>query len=166
MTTRNLNKLVLYTVFSLALAFVSCDDKQFYDQYQSTNGDWDKSDIKKFEFEQNDTLKPYNLFINVRNNSDYPYANLFLIVKMSQPDGTAIVDTLEYQMANPDGSLLGNGLTDFKESKLYYREDFKFPQSGKYVIEVAHAVRENGKIKGDSLLPGVSDVGFRIENMN
>jgi len=166
MTIKTLNKLAFVAALSVFFAMISCDDKQFFDEYQSTNGDWSKSDIKKFSFEQIDTLSKYNLFVNIRNNSDYPYNNLFLIVKMSNPDGTAIVDTLQYQMANPDGSLLGSGLTDFKQNKLFYREDFVFSKSGNYTIEIEHAVRENGSVKGDSLLTGISDVGFRIENIN
>ena len=57
--------------------------------------------IKKasFTFEQKDTTGVYNLFLNVRNNNDYPYNNLFLIVSLNQPDGKVLVDTLEYQMA-------------------------------------------------------------------
>lgn len=166
MTTQILNKLVAVSLFSLALIFVACDEKQYFDEYQSTNGAWNKSDVKKFTFEQNDTINPYNLFINIRNNSDYPYNNLFVIVKMSNPNGKTIIDTLQYQMAKPDGTLLGNGFTDYKESKLFYRENYKFPVAGNYTIEIEQAVRENGKVKGDSLIPGISDVGFRIENIN
>lgn len=166
MTTQILNKLVIVVVASLALSFIACDKNQIFDKFETTNGSWKKSDIKKFTFEQKDTVNPYNLFINIRNNSDYPYNNLFLIVKMSDSKGKTIVDTLQYQMANPDGSLLGNGFTDFKESKLFYRENFKFNKPGSYTVAIEYATRENGKIKGDSILPGVSDVGFRIENIN
>jgi len=91
---------------------------------------------------------------------------MYLIVRMIKPDGITVVDTLQYQMANPDGSLLGDGFTDVKESKLYYRDNFVFKNAGNYQIEIEHAVRANGKINGDSLLSGVSDVGFRIENAN
>jgi len=166
MITKDLNKILKITFLTVVLSFVSCDDKQFYDTYQSTKGDWNKADVKEFIFEQTDTLKPYNLFVNIRNNSDYPYANLFLIVKMTDPAGGTIVDTLQYQMANADGSLLGNGFTDFKENKLFYRENYKFPKSGKYKIQIEHAVRANGSVNGDSLLKGISDIGFRVENSN
>ena len=52
------------------------------------------------------------------------------------------------------------------EFKLFYRENYKFVASGTYTVEIEHAVRANGKVNGDSLLLGVSDVGFRIENIN
>ena len=63
MTIKNLNKTIAVSFFAIALAFVSCDERQFFDQYQSTNGEWNKADVKKFTFEQKDTLNPYNLFV-------------------------------------------------------------------------------------------------------
>ncbi|MNR22547.1 Gliding motility lipoprotein GldH precursor [compost metagenome] len=77
------------------------------------------------------------------------------------PNGFTKVDTLEYAMANPDGTLLGNGFTDIKESKLFYKEDVKF--RGKYKVHIKQAVRQSGKIPGVEELEGVTDVGFRIE---
>jgi hypothetical protein len=40
----------------------------------------------------------------------------------------SIIDTLEYEMANPDGTLMGKGITDTKENKLFYKENFTFPK--------------------------------------
>jgi hypothetical protein len=54
-----------------------------------------------------DSTKRYDLFINLRDNNNYQYNNL-LIVSVEKPNGYTKVDTLEYQMAEPDGTLLGN----------------------------------------------------------
>ena len=35
-------------------------------------------------FDQNDTVNPYHLFLNVRNNNDYPFSNMYLIVTMKE----------------------------------------------------------------------------------
>ena len=43
---------------------------------------------------------------------DYKYSNLFLITEMQFPHGRTISDTLEYNMARPDGSWLGTGFGD------------------------------------------------------
>ena len=99
--------------------------------------------------------------MNLRDNNNYPFNNLFLIVAIEMPNGFTKVDTLEYQMANPDGTLLGNGFTDIKESKLYLKEGVKF--RGKYKVHIKQAVRESGKIPGVQELEGITDVGFRIE---
>lgn len=104
------------------------------------------------------------MFINIRNNDDYEFSNLFLIVKLEQPKGKIFIDTLEYQMANPDGTLLGEGFSDIKESKLWYKENYTFPTKGKYKVTIQQAVRQNGKVKGVEVLKGVTELGFRIES--
>jgi len=162
MRTTALNSFFL---LGLLFCFCSCDKKRVFDEYASIDGKWHKDSIVSFEFEQKDTVSKYNLFINVRNNSNYPYSNLFLIVQLQQP-GTRLtkVDTLEYIMANPDGTLLGEGFTDVKESKLWYKENISFPKPGMYTVNIQHAVRNAGEIPGVKELEGITDVGFRIES--
>jgi gliding motility-associated lipoprotein GldH len=154
------NFLILILVFIL----FSCDKKRVFDDYKSIDGAWNKDSIVSFDLPKIDTKKKYNLFLTLRGNNDYPYNNLFLIVNMEQPGGMTKVDTLEYEMADPEGNLLGNGFTDVKESKLVYKEGFSF-KDGKYKIQIKHAVRKTGKIVGDEKLEGITEVGFRIENL-
>lgn len=152
-------------IFGLLLCLTSCDKNRVFDQYKSIDGKWNKDSIVSFEFDQQDTVSRYNLFINVRDNNDYPYNNIFLIVEMDEP-GTQIakVDTLEYAMAAPDGSLLGSGFSDVKESRLWYKDTVRFPKPGKYRVSIRQAVRAQGKITGVDELNGITDVGFRIES--
>ncbi|OXA79311.1 protein involved in gliding motility GldH [Flavobacterium aquidurense] len=144
-----------------AILLFSCDKKRVFDEYKSVGSAWNKDSIVTFDLPVLDSTKKYNLFVNLRDNNNYPFNNLFLIVALEMPNGFTKVDTLEYQMANPDGTLLGNGFTDIKESKLFYKEDVKF--RGKYKVHIKQAVRESGKIPGVQELDGVTDVGFRIE---
>ena len=154
-------------VLFILIAFVlfSCDEKRVFDEYISIGSAWKKDSIVSFSFKQEDTLKRYNLFVNIRNNDDYKFSNLFLIVAMEQPNGFTKVDTLEYQMANPDGTLLGDGFSDIKENKLFYKERITFPQKGDYKVSIQQAVRQTGKIPGVAALDGVTEVGFRIESL-
>ena len=156
----NLKSSILY--FLIAIALVSCDKKRVFDEYKSVGKGWNKDSIVSFELSKIDTTKQYNLFLSIRDNNDYPFNNLFLIVSMEQPDKVTKVDTLEYMMADPDGSLLGDGFTDVKESKLVYKERMKF-KSGIYKVHIRQAVRQTGKVTGVQKLEGITDVGFRIE---
>ncbi|MET0945165.1 MAG: gliding motility lipoprotein GldH [Flavobacterium sp.] len=144
-----------------AILLFSCDKKRVFDEYKSVGSAWHKDSVVTFDLPVLDSTKKYNLFVNLRDNNNYPFNNLFLIVSLEMPNGFTKVDTLEYQMANPDGTLLGNGFTDIKESKLYYREGVKF--RGKYKVHIKQAVRQSGKIPGVQELDGITDVGFRIE---
>ena len=66
-------------------------------------------------------------------------------------------------MANPDGTLMGEGFSDVKESKLWYLENHKFKRAGKYNVEIVQAVRETGKVEGVAELKGITELGLRIE---
>ena len=153
---------ILYIL--LLILIVACDDKRVFDEYKSVGNTWNKDSIVSFDLPKLETNKQYNLYLNVRNNDNYPFNNLFLLVSLENPDGLVKVDTLEYAMANPDGTLLGEGFSDTKESKLFYKENLKFDKIGQYKVHIQQAVRQNGKVKGEKELQGITEVGFRIEN--
>ncbi|MES2411088.1 MAG: gliding motility lipoprotein GldH [Bacteroidota bacterium] len=148
----------------ILLLVISCDKKRVFDEYKSVGKTWHKDSIVTFELPKLDSNKFFNLYVNVRDNDDYPFNNLFLIVSLEQPNRKVTVDTLEYQMTNPDGTLLGDGFSDIKESKLFYKDKVTFTQKGIYKVHIQHATRQTGKIEGVTALPGISDVGFRIES--
>ncbi len=153
-------------LFILALLLlVSCDKKRVFDEYQSVGSAWHRDSIIRFTLPKLDSVKPYNLFVNVRNNDDYEFNNLFLIVSLEHQSGMTKVDTLEYEMATPDGELLGEGFSDIKENKLFYKERNTFKPAGQYTVSIKQAVRQNGKVTGVEKLEGVSEVGFRIESL-
>jgi len=157
----------LWYLFSIIiLGFTSCDSSQVFHEYKTIPTSWHKDSIIDFNTTPPDTLNPYNLYINIRNTSDFKYSNLFLIVEMNFPNGKVTKDTLEYVMAKPNGEFLGTGFSDVKENKLWYKEAVVFSENGEYKINIQHAMRENGSIKGIETLEGITDVGFRIEKMS
>lgn len=155
-----------FVLLFATLSLVSCTDQSnvIFDQYaDTTSGGWDKKDLKTFVCEINDTITKHNLFMNVRIDNNYEYSNMFVIMKVYQPNEITVVDTLQYQVANSDGVLLGKGLSDIKESQLWLKEGYTFPTKGSYKFTIEQAVRKLGEIDGDSSLKGVLEVGLRIE---
>lgn len=160
-----MHRLNFFVVLLIGFSFfASCDSKRVYDEYESVQRGWNKDSVVTFKLGELDSLKAYDLFINIRNNSDYKYSNLFLITEIQFPKGKVISDTLEYEMAAPDGSWLGTGFGDVKESKLWYKENVRFTEPGEYEVRIQQAMRENGEVDGIDNLKGITDVGFRIEN--
>ena len=82
---------------------------------------------------------------------------------MVQPNNKVVVDTLEYEMTNPDGTLLGTGFSDIKESKLWFKENYKFDQKGKHTLSINHAVRVTGDVAPVFELKGINEIGLTIE---
>ncbi|WP_370408432.1 gliding motility lipoprotein GldH [Tenacibaculum dicentrarchi] len=158
------NSLVIF--FLAVFVIISCDSKSVYDTYSMLpEGSWNKNNAIVFTFDIKDSIQKKNLFINLRNNEDYAYSNLFLITQLRFPDGELVVDTLEYDMTDVNGKFLGKGFSGVKENKLFYKKNITFPTTGTHTFKVAQAMRKNGKIEGIKELKGITQVGFRIEKI-
>ena len=157
-------------IFVALLFFVfliSCNEGLVKSEFQTTDsGSWTKDDVIEFAFSNMDTIQKHDIFINVRNDNSFPYNNLFLIAQLKYPDGESITDTLEYEMALPDGTWLGKGYGSIKENKLWYKEKIVFESSGVYTLRISHAMRKNGDVNGVINLEGITDVGFEIVKSN
>jgi len=151
----------------LFIFLTSCDSNSIFNQYKTiANASWDANKKVDFQFTIYDTISKRNLFINLRNNKNYQFSNLFLITELNFPNGTKVMDTLQYEMTNAKGEFLGSGFSDIKENKLFYKESKAFPISGIYTFSVYHAMRKNGQVNGIQHLKGVTDLGFSIEKTN
>jgi len=133
----------------IALLVFSCNTATVKSNFMSTDdGSWPKDSIVKFTFSELDTMAGHNVYINIRNDQTFPYNNLFLIAELNFPSGESVRDTLEYEMAMPDGTWLGKGYGSIKENKLWYKENIVFPTSGVYTLQLSHAMRKNGAVDG------------------
>jgi gliding motility-associated lipoprotein GldH len=159
-----MGKLIAFLLVSVILT--SCDSDIVVSETRSLPGYWDKDKKIEFSIPHLDSLKKYNVFVNIRNTNDYPFNNLFLIVSMEFPYGKTLVDTLEYKMAYPNGEWMGSGIGNVKDNKLWYKENVSFFEDGNYNITITHAVRNNGEVEGVSRLQGITDVGYSIEEAN
>jgi len=156
----------LFLIIISCFLITSCDSKAVFDGYKPLPNQWHKDSIASFNFKAPDTINNYNLHVNLRNTNDYKFSNLFLIVELNYPNGKVVKDTLEYKMAAPNGELLGTGFSDIKENKLWFRgfeKPFKFSEEGDYIVNIQHAMRNNGEVNGVENLEGITDVGFRVE---
>jgi gliding motility-associated lipoprotein GldH len=154
-------------IFLLVLfLMLSCNDVCEFNKYKSLeNSSWKSGEKITFNFEVKDTIVPKNLFINIRNNNDYEFSNLYVITALKFPNNILVIDTLQYQMAAASGKFLGNGFSEVKDNKLFYKERKVFPLNGKYVLNIRHAMRKNGEVNAIENLNGIQDVGFSIEKI-
>jgi len=155
-----------FLVLILVLGLISCDSNRTFDKYNSVeNNCWLINDIVEFKVEVKDTISKNNVFINIRNNKEYEFSNLFLIASMEFPNGLKIIDTLEYEMTDKAGNFLGAGYTDIKENKLFYKENVRFQNKGLHILKIAQAMRKSSNIQGLDSLKGITNIGLRIETV-
>ena len=152
----------LFTIIIISSLFVRCTSDVVVQQNEDIAAPgWHRDSIIQTKFKPQ-SGQTYNLFFLIRNNNDYPYSNLFLIAKISDAKSQKI-DTLEYEMADAEGKWLGSGIWDLKESKLRFKNNYRFNDTLTKTISVQQADRKSGQILGDSILKGISSVGIIIE---
>ena len=61
----------------MAFILISCDKQLVFDEYKSVGNAWHQDSILTFKLPKLESEKKYNLFVNVRDNNDYPFDNLF-----------------------------------------------------------------------------------------
>lgn len=135
----------------------SCTNPAFYDEFVSipANG-WSADSILEFNIELEDTSSFYWVEFSVRNNSDYPFSNLFLFREVLSDKGLEYRDTAEYFLADQYGKWLGTGAGELKTSDFSYRrQGLKFKRAGIYTFRFQHAMRVD-------VLEGIEDFGLRV----
>lgn len=156
-------------LFALLLVLVvgtACESHMVLGEMRDMPGSWEKRDHVEFRISEIDSVEKYDVFLHLRNTNDYPFNNIHLIASIKFPHGKTVADTLEYRMANADGTWLGTGIGTVKENKLRFKENVRFSEEGTYILTVSQAVRNNGEVRGVNQLEGITEVGYSIEKAN
>lgn len=155
-------------VFILLLSSIvgGCNRLSVFDQYKTIkNNEWHRNQPVEFSYNNTDSISRNNIFLNIRNNKEYPFSTIFLISKITFPNKKKIIDTLQYEMADNKGKWLGTGFFSIKENKLFYKENVIFPKKGVYKFSIQHATRGFDDVEGNKPLLGILNVGLQIEKI-
>ena len=153
-------KLQFLLIVLIAILFSACDTNVVFEKYNNIpQSGWHKDSLVVFSVPITDTLQNHNLLLNIRNDIEYNYSNLWLFVNISQPGETAVTDTFEVMLADRAGKWLGEGFGGIKTRQVPYRSSVYFPVSGEYKISIQHGMR-------DEILEAITDVGIRVEKAN
>ena len=141
----------------LITGIVSCDRKRVFEAYKTLdNNGWNKDSVVIFDVALSDTIKNHNLYVNIRNKGTYPYSNLWLFLSVGSPDGKMVTDTVEFSLAEASGRWKGSGIGDLHDNQILYKSSVYFPHKGNYTFHIKQGMRDN-------VLPGIRDIGIRIE---
>ncbi|MDG1062822.1 MAG: gliding motility lipoprotein GldH [Flavobacteriaceae bacterium] len=149
-----------------ALIILGCAPAPVASDVRALEDSWNAYQGVDFELPVLDSLAQYSAHITLRNTNQYPYNNIFLIVRLTHPHGKIQTDTLEYRMARADGSWLGVGVGAIKDNLLTYRDTISFEEGSGYQLSIKHALRNNGSAQGVSVLEGITEVGYQIRELN
>ena len=148
--------LCLLFVFSL----FSCDSSRLYDEnFDFEDRSWMTSVEPEFEFYIDDIDVGYDLFVNVRNETSYPNANLYFTYFLKDSTGRVLEEKLisEFLFDSKSGKPFGKTvLGDIFDHRFSLLQNYRFPQPGKYTVSYAHSMRTD-------TLRGVLAIGLRVD---
>jgi gliding motility-associated lipoprotein GldH len=150
------NRLLKQGLFLIALfSFSSCSHKEVFFEYHSMkNADWNREDEAVFKVIIDNQSVSYDISIDIRNDNDYPFSNIWLFVDLKTPGGSIRTDTLSADLADVYGKWYGKGLC-LHSLSIPYETGFHFPYPGTYTFVIRQGMRENP-------LKGISDVGLKV----
>lgn len=144
-------------LFAVSLLFSSCDRNRVFDDFtRIEKGEWSYKKPVSFLVDIPDTSLGYNFYFNIRHSGDYPYSNLWVVMKVEEPGKKERTERFEFTLAEPDGRWLGKGLGDMYTYRILLQENAKFRQKGIYRFTWEQNMR-------DEPLTGIKDVGMRVE---
>jgi len=143
--------------FILLLLVVSCSQNTHRQVKVIPDCEWNKNTALDFVISVDDTISWQTMSISLRNRTDYKYQNLYLFITTRAPYGGVTTDTLNYMLANDDGSWTGKGgmFSKHKELEFLYRKYVRFPEKGNYVVTIRHGMREDN-------LAGIASLGINV----
>ena len=154
------NRCLLHFFSCLLMAgglLTACDPSRVFDDMSSIkNSEWKRQEPLGFDFAIKDTTALYNVYVQIRNTTDYPFSNLYLFLLTKDGKGKLSKDTIECILAAADGKWLGKGFGKLKENRILIKKDMHWSSPGNYHIQIEQAMRKD-------ILEGISDVGLRIE---
>ena len=120
--------------------------------------EWSANKPATFEFEIEDTVSFFNLFLKTENTNDYPNSNIWFFTQLNSPQAYTITDTLEYSLCNAKGQWYGNKSGDGYAIWNLYKQNVKFRNKGKYLLTVTQGMRTNN-------LQGIKSVSLIIQKL-
>lgn len=136
---------------------ISCNT---VDVYEKTNvfpqHEWKGNELQSFTFAITDTASSYNLYVVFRHEMAYHYKNIWLNVKVKDPDSSYNFKR-EFTLAN-NKDWLGTGMDDIIDHRIQFNQAPIHLKKGNYTFSLQQVMREDP-------LQYVLNAGIRVEKV-
>lgn len=151
-------KLCLSLLIGLSLILTSCGPNYIFDQsYDISNDAWAYADTLNFEVDIEDSLKIYNLYLELEHSTDFYFHNLYVQIHTTFPSGKRISEKVSLELANKAGAWFGDCNEDWCTLNIPIQTGAYFNALGKHTITLEQYSRKEN-------LGGVKSLAFRIED--
>jgi gliding motility-associated lipoprotein GldH len=147
--------LLIITLF--ALLFCSCNRKEYYGEVTMLPDEkWAIDNPLYFKVNIEDSMQYFNMYILLRNTTDFETQNFYVFMKTKYPDGHSEQDTLGFILCDKFGKWTGKGNGRLKDNKFLFQPKVRFPYRGEYTFTVIQGMR-------DDVVEGIESFGIVLE---
>jgi gliding motility-associated lipoprotein GldH len=152
-----MNKLrILLFLGFIGIAAAGCNTNNLVDVNAGMpKRNWTYVNKIKADVEVKDISKAYTIYFKLRHTADYRYSNIFVLLRIKDPHQKTVTRRFEFKLAQADGQWLGSGSGNLFTYKLTLMQNYRFPEKGKYQLEIEQNMRDNP-------LKEVSDAGLAV----
>lgn len=142
--------------FLLAGTLFACQETTVYHSFRNLPADgWRRNDTLCFDVAVTDSQTSYQLSVEVRNLSDYPYQNLSVILLHETPDSLIVSnDTLHFILADQQGNWMGKGWGGIYQCS-FPTGSINIRQAGRHRLILQHGL-------ADTCISGIHDIGIKL----
>ena len=134
----------MISFFALML-FAGCNSKTYYAEVrQLPDEKWAVDKPLYYKMTIEDSMQYYNMYIQLRNTTDFETQNFYVFMKTKYPDGDKF------------GNWTGKGNGRLKDNKFLFQPKVRFPFNGEYIFTVTQGMRTDEVV-------GIESFGIVLE---
>lgn len=147
---------IFISLIMISLALSSCSRNKIFEKRHSFDQvKWNRFESVFFETDIKDVESTYNISVELRHHTLYPYPNLAFTIAIYSPSGERRIKDMDVPLRNADNTFKANGMGDMWDITIPVFENYQFNEPGHYKIEL-----ENRMPKFDT--PGIIEIGLLI----
>lgn len=153
-----MRKNILLFSFLLTFFLSACGPDYMYNhRYALANEEWTYRDTFTFEVDIQDTLKIFNLYLELVHSTEFAYQNLYTNIYTRFPSAERIKKLLSLELADKTGLWNGKCGSSYCSLRIPIQEGAFFNALGKHVFTLEQYMRKNP-------LPGIKSLALIIED--
>ena len=146
----------IISIFALLLC-TSCHHRVYYGEVRTLPHEkWAVDKPLYFKLNIEDSMQYYNMYISLRNTTDFATQNFYVFMRTKYPDGHTEQDTLGFILCDKFGNWTGKGNGRLKDNKFLFQPKVRFPYNGEYIFTVTQGMREE-------VVDGIESFGILLE---
>lgn len=148
----------IFSLVVITFLLTACGPNYILDETRELASDgWSYTDPLEFEVDIKDTLKIYNLFLEVKHSVDYGYQNMYIQIYTEFPSGEKIKERVSLELADKVGGWFGDCNSENCTIRIPIQEGAFFNVPGHYKFKLEQFMRKER-------LPNIEYISFQIED--